>query len=62
MNHPTAQEIKRLQALADDLRSALAAIYLAPHTRQSDRENVMHMLRIARQGLDLYENATKGTQ
>ena len=50
-----ASELQRLQALADDLRSALAAIYLAPHSAVSDRESMLSMLRIARWGLDRAE-------
>ena len=50
-------ELQRLQALADDLRSALAAIYLAPHSAVSDRESMLSMLRIARWGLDRAEHS-----
>jgi hypothetical protein len=59
MNHSTAEEIKRLHGVINDLRQALAAIYLVPHSEQSDRESVLQMLRTARWGLDRAESALK---
>lgn len=56
------EEVRKLQTLVDELRAALAKIYLTPHVYTSDRDSVISMLRTARWALDRFDQFTKEKQ